>query len=160
LLRANEGNRYRYGRFYLSIPPGIATRTAATRTFRYRLLRFDGEVAGAADCTIPATGRAVDLVSRFFRLAGDADAGNLQGGTCWVGPDGDIHCQAVSGTAIMEPGDQCDPTIHFGCPDDTGSGGSSFWEYPTEPWGEETGGGDDPTIHPIPTGNRATPDCR
>jgi len=44
-------------------------------------------------------------------------------GTCWL-KDGDIYCQGVSGYGLVET--DC-KTLYFDCPDDTGSGGSSFW---------------------------------
>jgi len=143
-------NRYRYGRFYLSFPPGLTGKEKGSTTFQYRLLHADGEIAGAADCTVPATPQALEMVREFFRLPADGTGGVLQGGTCIYNVEGKIECEPVSGTAIMPEGGKCDPTIHFGCKEDTGSGGSNFWNPPTEPWGEETGGGDDPNPPPDP----------
>jgi len=148
LMRQGGVYRYRYGRFYLHFADGVA-RGTSTRQFRYTLRRANGEIAASAICQIPTTEAALNLTTLFFRLSPSQvhpQAPERDGGIQCGGSQDDA-CALVGVTSdpdALDEEDTCDPSIHFGCDDSTTSGGQNFWHQPTDPWGEQTGGGGSP----------------
>lgn len=64
----NGPHRYRYFRVYLSFPRSARAPDGATQERRYRWLRPDGEILSAANCRIPATPRAAEILDRRVKL--------------------------------------------------------------------------------------------